>query len=145
MELLVALALLAVLVLICGQVVFATVRLRTEERKRAWALQEAANAMEGLFAMPWESLTPGQAEVLPCSPEGQSVLGPARLKKEVEALKDGRRRLRVTVEWSGSPGGTTGKVSLVAFRHPPAEEGSPRGVAPAAESPPEKPTKEVTP
>lgn len=144
-ELLVALALLAVLVLICGQVLLATVRLRSDERKRAWALQEAANVMEALFIMPWEEFLPGKVETHPCSREAQSVLGPATVTQEIEGLQDGRRRLRVTVQWPGSPGESLGSVSLVAFRHPPAEGRDQRPTAPAGENGHEKLTKETTP
>jgi len=117
-ELVVAVTLLAVLTGICGELIVSTVRLRREERRRAWALQEAANAMETLFAKPWEELPVGKKEVGPCSSAGQSVLGSAVVRREVLAADEGRRLL-VTVEWPNGDGKSPGNVSLVAYRFPP--------------------------
>jgi Tfp pilus assembly protein PilE len=116
-ELVVAVTLLAVLTGICGELIVSTVRLRREERKRAWALQEAANVMETLFAKPWDELSVGKKEVRPCSPAGQSVLESAVVRQEVFAAGKGRR-LVVTVEWPNGEGKLPGSVSLVAYRFP---------------------------
>ncbi|WP_347243587.1 hypothetical protein [Thermogutta sp.] len=117
-ELVVAVTLLAVLSGICSELIVSTVRLRREERKRAWALQEAANAMETLFAKPWEALVVGKKEVGPCSPAGQPVLESAVVRQEVLAAGEARR-LVVTVEWPNGEGKPSGSVSLVAYRFPP--------------------------
>lgn len=119
-EMVAAMFLLVVLGLLCTQVITSSVRVRLEQRKRIFALQEASNALEKAFQMPWEELVKARVETWPCSPGAAQVLPKASVQVEISALDDHARRLAVTVQWPAGSGQKMEHVSLVAFRHKPA-------------------------
>lgn len=119
-EMVMAMFLLVVLGLLCTQIITSSVRLRLEQRKRLFALQEANNALEKAFQMPWEELAKARVETWPCSPGAAQVLPKASVQVEINALDEDARRLAVTVQWPAGPGQKMEHVSLVAFRHKPA-------------------------
>lgn len=120
MEIIISLFLLATLAVLSGQIIASVVQTRVEQRKRAWALQEAGNAMEKAFLVPWAELEPGQRREWPCSEAAKRILKDARTTILTEATDDNNvRRLVVRVEWSPGRGQTTQQIQLVAFRHHP--------------------------
>lgn len=120
MEIIISLFLLATLALLSGQIIASVVQTRIEQRKRAWALQEAGNAMEKAFLIPWAELEPGQRREWTCSEAARRVLKDARTTILTEVTDDSNvRRLVVRVEWSPARGQTTQQIQLVVFRHHP--------------------------
>jgi len=118
MEIIISLFLLATLAVLSGQIIASVVETRIEQRKRAWALQEAGNAMERAFLVPWAELEPGQRREWACSEAAKRILKEARTTILTEATDDNNvRRLIVRVEWSPGRGQTTQQIQLVAFRH----------------------------
>ncbi|HOA53427.1 MAG TPA: hypothetical protein PKI05_14335 [Thermogutta sp.] len=118
MEIIVAMFLLATLAMIASQIIATVVQTRVEQRKRAFALQEAGNAMEEAFLLSWQELKPGQSRQWTCSDTAAKILKNAKVTLVTEATPDDNtRRLVVCVEWSSGGGREPQRIQLVAFRH----------------------------
>lgn len=79
---------------------------RTSER-RGWALQEAANVMERLSALPFERLTDETAGAYAkLSASAEKVLPGGRVQATVREEQGGppMKRIEVAVSWSGKAG-----------------------------------------
>ncbi len=120
MEIIVAMFLLATLAMIATQIIATVVQTRVEQRRRAFALQEAGNAMEMAFLLPWQELKPGESREWTCSDAALKTLKNAKVTVMTEATPDeNTRRIVVCVAWSSGNGQEPQTIHLVAFRHRP--------------------------
>jgi hypothetical protein len=83
------------------------------------ALQEAANLMEQLFAIPYAELTPQRAADLRLSNLARQQLPGARLDVAVAALADepAGKEIRVDLRWHDRSGRYGAPLQLTAWRH----------------------------
>lgn len=120
MEIIISLFLLATLAVLSGQIIASVVQTRLEQRKRAWAMQEAGNAMEKAFLLPWAELEPGQSRECTSSESARRFWKDLRTTIFTEATDDEKvRRLVIRVEWSTVRNQAKQQIQLVAFRHRP--------------------------
>ena len=119
-EAVVAVALAAVVLAGVVQLVAITVRQRHISEQRAWAVREAANAMEQLMACPWDEVTPDRAAAIQLSESCSDVLPQARLKIEVASADDAEetRKIAIDLDWQNAAGHRGQPVRLVAWRYP---------------------------
>lgn len=91
---------------------------RREAERRGWAVQEAANAMEGLAALPFDRLTTETARAsAKLSASAGAVLPGGQIDAEVIEEDDGlpRKRIDLAVRWNGGSGGAEAPVRLTAW------------------------------
>jgi len=121
MEVSVAGAILAVVALVCAQVLAAMVVRGRELRRRQIAVQEAANQMERLHAADWDRLTPEWAAARTLSDEAARALPGVALKATITtpAERPNVRRLEVRLSWPERTDTVHAPVRLVAWRHGP--------------------------
>jgi Tfp pilus assembly protein PilV len=95
-------------------------RERRSVDRRAFAVQEAANAMERLAARPWEKLTPAAARAYALSPAALESLPGAELSVTVtdEVQKPPLKRVGVQLSWRNRAGGREAPVRLTAWVSP---------------------------
>ena len=119
MEILVSCLLLAALLTLCVQLVGTSATQRKAAAMRETALLEAANALEGLVAGGWESLTPAAADQAALSQEAAASLPGGELAVEIEPVEEdpAARRIAVEVRWLPSPGRFPERVRLVAWKY----------------------------
>jgi prepilin-type N-terminal cleavage/methylation domain-containing protein len=117
-ELIVAVVVLAAAMVAVAQTVIAVSRQQQSAARQALALQEAANAMERLYALPWSRLVQAEADQVSLSPAARQRLPEARLAVTVTPSGDPPQEKRVVVEldWREAPGGRSQPVRLTAWR-----------------------------
>jgi len=123
-EVLVAGVILAAMMALALQVFAATAAQRRAARDRLIATQEAANAMERLAAMPWETLTEDGTAGVELSDSARRVLREAQLEIEItevsgEANQPAAKRVTVIVSWQDRGGRPRVQTRLVAWRYRP--------------------------
>ena len=113
LEVIVGCGLLAVLLAVCVQLLSVEALERRNYERRAIALQEAANIIERVSAMPFEEITPQRLGDIQLSPEVEQILpgGAAQLFVEEEKGKVPSKRVRVEIKW-GTAGRTEAPVRL---------------------------------
>lgn len=117
-EIIISLFLLATLAVLSGQIITSVVQARLDQRKCAWAIQEAGKAMEKAFLLPWKEMEPGQSREWPCSESAKRILKNPKTTILTEATDDENlRRLVVRVEWATGRSQRVQQIQLVAFRH----------------------------
>ncbi len=117
LELVAAAAVLAVLLVVCAQMLSRTaVQQRALANRRA-ALQMASNAMEHVHALPWDGLNEAATDAVATAVVGQEMVRGARLDVAVgEADATLRaKRIRVTVTWNEGSDEVERKQQLTAW------------------------------
>ena len=93
--------------------------------KRYVAIQESANIMERVSAMPWTELTSEAVAEMELSPEAQQSLSGATLAIEVGQPEGepAAKRVTVVIRWPDREGRPDHKVRLVGWRYQVGGEG----------------------
>jgi hypothetical protein len=120
-EAIMAVTLLAAGLAMTGQVLYTTSRLRRDNERRGCALQEAANALEQLRAMPWSELAADEPPQLELSPAGARQLPGGKLALRIvdepaETASPLTKRLEVDVSWRPLGGQASSTVSASSWR-----------------------------
>jgi prepilin-type N-terminal cleavage/methylation domain-containing protein len=118
-ECLVALALLGAAAALMAQVLGGVAQQRRAADQQSLALQEAANLMEQLFAIPFAVLTPERAADLTLSEPARHQLPGARLDVAVTPASDepAAKEVRVALRWLDRSGQYGAPLQLTAWRH----------------------------
>lgn len=138
-ELTAAAAILAVLIVVCSQMLSRTIAQQQAIAHRRAALQLASNAMERVQALAWNELTSAGTE-----PIAQAVVTQGKLRKsriEIEIVQSEAaptaRRIVVTVFWTERSDQVERKQKLTAWRFAEENRSSsgtvPGGLSPARE------------
>ncbi len=120
MEVIAAAALLAVLATVCLRMfAFSALERRTAQR-RAVAMQEVANTVERVAALPWAQITSERLAQIELSPNVQQILPGGALKLSVEPSATGppARKVRVEITWTNAAGGVDAPVRLAYWAFP---------------------------
>lgn len=127
LEVIVGCGLLAVFLAVCVQLLSVTALERRDIERRAIALQEAANIIERVSAMPFEEITPERLADVQLSPEVRQILpaGVAQLFVEEEAGEVPSKRVRVEINWTGTAGRPEAPARLVYWAYPRPEGATP--------------------
>ena len=93
---------------------------RLSEQRRL-ALQEAANVLEHVAALPWDDVTAEKLAAVTPSPALRSAAPAAELKLQLQADEGPPRAKRVHVEvaWPSAAGRAVEPVGLTTFLYPP--------------------------
>jgi hypothetical protein len=127
LEIVVATTLLAVIVGVSLQM-FAAVRMaRRESERRLVAIQETANVVERIAALPWSELDAQRLAEIKISPSVQEMLPDARLTVTLEPLATvpAARRVSVQISWAGPSGTEPIPTRIDYWIHAPAPRGAP--------------------
>ena len=117
-EVIAAIAVLAAAMVAVAQTVAVVARQRQRTERQTLAVQEAANLMERIYALPWNEVTQDQAVAARLSPAGRSRLPAAAVKVTVQASGDPptEKRISVDIDWQEADGGRSRPVRLTAWR-----------------------------
>jgi hypothetical protein len=104
-EVMVGCALAALLLALCVQLLSLTAIERRDVEQRTIALEQAANLIERVSAMPYDRITPEYLAELELPPEVEAILpGPAAKWFVTEETGDvPAKRVRVEISWRGRP------------------------------------------
>lgn len=118
-ECLVALVLLGAAAALLTQLVAAVGVQRRVAEQHSLALQETANLMERLFALPYAELTTQRAAELQLSEAARQRLPDARLAIAVSAAagQPAGKEIRISLRWLDRSGRHTAPLELTAWRH----------------------------
>lgn len=127
LEVVVGCGLLAVLLALAVQLLSVTALQRRHTERRAIALEQAANVVERVSAVPYAEITPERLAAIELSPEVRQILpgGTARLFVDDEAGDVPAKRVRVEIQWTGAGGRTEAPARLTYWFYPPAEGATP--------------------
>ncbi|NUQ66621.1 MAG: prepilin-type N-terminal cleavage/methylation domain-containing protein [Pirellulales bacterium] len=119
LEALVSCLLLAALTTLCLELVGASANQRKAAALRQIALEEAANAMERVFARRWEELAPEATDKAALSREGKEALPGNAMMVRVQPsdAEPSAKQITVEVRWEPSRGKPSQQVRLVALRY----------------------------
>ncbi len=119
LELIAASVLIGAMLMLCLQVLTATAAARRRAETRLIAMQQSANVMERLAAVPWEDLSEENIEKLELEKLVRRLLPDAQLDIELATPPDEppAKRITVSIGWSDRAGQAVGPVRLVAWRH----------------------------
>ena len=121
LEVMVAGTLLAVLLAICVQLLSAAADQRRAADQRQSAIEELANLMERIAALPWSDLTMDLAtkEQEKLSPSAKSQLPGAELKIEIipSPEEPDAKRITASLRWQNRTGQYLAPLSLTTWRH----------------------------
>ncbi len=125
-ECLVALVLLGAAVALMAQLLATAGVQRRVADQHALALQETANLMERLFALPYSELTTQRAAELQLSESAQQRLPDAQLKITVHttAGPPAAKEIRISLRWLDRSGRHGAPAELTAWRHADRRDGS---------------------
>jgi Tfp pilus assembly protein PilV len=115
LEVVVAFGLLAVLIAVCLQMLSATAAGRRAAERRAVALQEAANIMERIAAMPWDQITGERLQEIELSPSVREILPGAAVNLTTEAASDAGppgKHVGLEITWTNAVGDRDAPVRL---------------------------------
>ncbi len=118
-ECLVALVLLGAAAALLAQTLGGVAHQRRAADRQSLALQETANLMEQLFAIPYAELTPQRAAELGLSELARQQLPGARLEVSVAPTSDdpSGKEVRVSLHWHDRSGRNGTPLQLTAWRH----------------------------
>ena len=120
METMAGAAILAVLITVCLQM-FASVSVsRRASERRAMALQEAANTIERISALPWDQITIENLTAMKLAPSAQEHLAGATLKlllRPIETIPFAKQ-VQVEITWQNDAGGMDAPVRLNYWFYP---------------------------
>lgn len=135
-------AILAVLLIVCAQMLTRTAVQQQAIANRRAALEMAANAMERARAIPWEDLNAASLGPIAQAVAGQAVAGQAMLRgSRIDVTVDEpesdvpAKRIRVTVDWREQRDGEQRTQKLTAWRF---AEGLPERKVAATPNPPNR-------
>ena len=119
LELIAASVLIGAMLTLCLQVLAATTAARRRAETRMIALQQSANVMERLAAVPWEELNEENVQKLELDKQVRRLLPDAQLEIQLATPPDEpqARRITVSIGWSDRTGQAVGPVRLVAWRY----------------------------
>jgi len=125
-ECLVALVLLGAAAVLMAQLVAAVGVQRRVADQHALALQETANLMERLFALPFAELTTPRAAEFQLSETARQRLPDARLQITVNSTagQPAAKEVHVSVSWLDRSGRHGAPTELTAWRHEDGRDGS---------------------
>ena len=111
-------AILAVLLIVCAQMLTRTAVQQQAIANRRAALEMAANAMERARAIPWEDLNAASLGPIAQAVAGQAMLRGARIDVTVDEPESDvpAKRIRVTVDWREQRDGEQRTQKLTAWR-----------------------------
>jgi len=121
LETLVAVAMLTALLAVAMQVCTATAAQRRQTQQQLVAVEETANVMERVAALPWDDLTPEGVGKIELSTVAEEALPEAALTIDLAEAKGkpAGRRVAVTLEWAPRAAGPPSQTQLVAWRYQP--------------------------
>lgn len=128
LEVVVAFGLLAVLITVCLKMMVSTAVGRRAVERRAVALQEAANIIERIAAMPWDQVTPERLADVELSPQVREILPGAAVELKVEASADAGppgKRVGLEITWTNAAGDSDAPVRLSYWAYAAGKESSP--------------------
>jgi hypothetical protein len=127
LEVVVAFGLLAVLLTICLQMLAATAVQRRAVDRRAVAVEEAANIIERISALPWDQVTAERLAAIRLSPDAGHSLPNGAVTLAVESSADGPRgkQVQLAITWSDPAGETERPVRLSYWMYAPPTGSSP--------------------
>jgi Tfp pilus assembly protein PilE len=110
----VAFGLMAMLIAVCLQMLSTMAAERRAVERRAVAMQEAANVVERIAALPWEQLTPERLSAMDLSRSVQESLpgGVAQVSLEPVEADPSARQIRVEITWVHPADNSEAPVSL---------------------------------
>jgi len=119
LEMIVASVLIGTMLTLCLQVLTATVAARRRAEIRLIALQQSANVMERLAAVPWEDLSEENIAKLQLDKQVHRLLPEAQLDIEMTVPPDEppAKRITVSIGWSDRAGQPVRPVRVVAWRY----------------------------
>ncbi|HPM84737.1 MAG TPA: hypothetical protein PLF81_28725, partial [Candidatus Anammoximicrobium sp.] len=125
-ECLVALVLLGAAVALMAQLLGTAGVQRRVADQHALALQETANLMERLFALPYSELTPERAAELRLSESVRQRLPEPQLEITIKPVAGemAAKEIRVSLRWLDRSGGHGAPAELTAWRHADRRDGS---------------------
>ncbi len=125
-ECLVALVLLGAAAALMAQLVAAVGVQRRVADQHALALQETANLLERLFALPYAELTTQRAAEFQLSEAAQQRLPDARLQIDVNSTAGppAAKEIRISLRWLDRSGRHGAPAELTAWRHDDGRKGS---------------------
>jgi prepilin-type N-terminal cleavage/methylation domain-containing protein len=90
---------------------------RRDSERRQWAIQEVANLMERLTALPWDGVTPGAAGRMPLSEEARGKLPGAELAVDVGKPDParGEKKVAIRLRWKKRGGDWDAPVRLTSW------------------------------
>ena len=90
---------------------------RRAVERRQWAVQEVANLMERVSALPWDQVTPESARALALSEAVRGKLPGPELTIEVDPkdAERGTKRLAIRLRWRNRSGAWEAPVRLTAW------------------------------
>jgi hypothetical protein len=103
---------------VTATVIEATARERKAVERRERAVRVAANLLERAACLPWDRLTPAQAEGL-VNAQTTTSLGDATIQLTIEPRLDppARKRILVEIRWPDRPGRLEKPVRLATWVH----------------------------
>jgi hypothetical protein len=127
LEVVVGCGLLAVLLAVCVQLLSVTALERRDIERRAIAMEEAANLIERVAAMPYTDITPEALKKIKLSPDVEQILpgGSAQLSVDAEEGEVPAKRVHVAIQWSTPAGTTETPARLTYWVYPPPPGDSP--------------------
>ena len=119
LELIAASVLIGMMLMLCVQVATVTAAARRRAETRMIAMQQSANVMERLAAVPWEQLSEENIEKLELDKQVRRLLSGAKLEIELATPPDEPQAKRITVSigWSDRTGQAVRPVRVVAWRY----------------------------
>jgi uncharacterized protein (DUF58 family) len=119
-EVIVGCALVAVLLALCVQLLSVTALERRGVERRAIALEQAANLIERVSAMPFEQITPQRLGEIKLAEEVEAILPKAAVTWSVadEPGDVPAKRVRVEIAWTGLGGRAESPARLTYWAYP---------------------------
>jgi hypothetical protein len=127
LEVIVGCGLLAILLAVCAQLLSTTAIARRNSERRAIALEEAANIIERVIAVPFADMTSERLADIKLSPEVQQILpgGVAELVVEDETGELPSKRVSVKITWKGAAGRTEAPARITYWAYQRSHEATP--------------------
>ena len=118
LETIVAIVIATAAISAAAQIVALSATQQRLAERQAWATEQAANAMERLYATPWDELTQERAGQFRLPPEVEQTLTDGELLVQVETSGDSppAKIIRVQVGWRSSQESTRRTVHLSAWK-----------------------------
>ena len=119
LELIAASAILAVLLIVCAQMLSRTAVQQQGISNRRAATQMTVNAMERVWALPWREMEEEALKRIAATVLAEKMLRRAQVEVVVDDLegKPASKRIRVTVTWREGSNGIERQQQLTAWRY----------------------------
>lgn len=123
LEVMLALAVLSLAFVLLAQFLTASAQQRRVSERRRIALQEVANSLERVAALPWDEVTSEKLAAWKPSSAASTVLSQAQMRSIV-ATEPGPpevKRVRIEVAWTDASGQLVEPIGLTTFVYRPRE------------------------